>query len=75
MADENYSCNQVYKCSSDEQALKSRSRSSKLDEIDVELYWVQGLKDQVEFLNANIKHYCILFKVQRREFVIGGAAY
>ena len=45
-----------------------------LNEIDVELDWIQGVREQVEFLNANMKHYCILFKVQRREFVIGGTA-
>jgi hypothetical protein len=45
-----------------------------LNEIDVELDWIRGLKEQVEFLNANMKHYCILFKVQRCEFVIGGTA-
>ena len=46
-----------------------------LNEIDVELDWIGGLKEQVEFLNAAMKRHCILFKVQRREFVIGGAAY
>jgi hypothetical protein len=45
----------------------------RLNEIDVELDWIQGLKEQAEFLNANMKHYSILFKVQRREFVTGGS--
>jgi hypothetical protein len=44
---------------------------SSLNEIDVELDWIGGLKEQVEFLNASMKHHCILFKVQRREFVRG----
>ena len=43
--------------------------------VDLELDWIGGLKEQVEFLNAAMKRHCILFKVQRREFVIGGAAY
>ena len=45
-----------------------------LNEIDVELDWIQGVREQVEFLNANMKHYCILFRVQRRQFVIGATA-
>lgn len=41
-------------------------------EINVELSWIEGLRDQVEFLNATMKHHCVLFKVQRREFLTGG---
>jgi hypothetical protein len=46
-----------------------RTDSSK--EIDIELDWIGGLRDQVEFANEAMKHHCILFKVQRRKFVAG----
>ena len=46
---------------------------TKLNEIDVELDWIEGVKEQTEFLNSAMKHYCILFKIQRREFVKGVA--
>lgn len=42
-----------------------------LDEVDVELNWIQGAKENIDFLNANMKHYSILFRVQRREFARG----
>jgi hypothetical protein len=41
-------------------------------EIDVELDWIKNLRDQAEFLNTAMKHYCVLFKVQRREFLMEG---
>jgi hypothetical protein len=49
---------------------KTKTKTN-LNEIDVELEWIQGLKEQVEFLNSEMKHHCILFKVQRLEFAIG----
>jgi hypothetical protein len=54
---------------------KSSSRCKILSEeelVDIELDWIGGLKEQLEFLNAAMKHHCISFKVQKREFVIGG---
>src|SRR4051812_43317235 len=42
-----------------------------VDEIEVELDWVRGIREQVEFLNAAMKHHCILLRVQRRGFVTG----
>jgi hypothetical protein len=44
-----------------------------LNEIDVELDWIQGVREQVEFLNSAMKHHSILFRVQKRQFLIGGA--
>ena len=49
-------------------------RKTDLNEIDVELDWIQGVREQVEFLNSAMKHHCILFRVQRRQFVIGVTA-
>lgn len=49
------------------------SEGETIDLEDLELDWIDGLRDQVEFLNGEMKHYCILFKTQRREFVTGGA--
>jgi hypothetical protein len=51
-------------------AAKAKSKAS-LDEIDVEQDWIRGLQEQVEFLNSNMKHHCILFRVQKRQFVTG----
>jgi hypothetical protein len=48
---------------------------SEQEDIDLEgfqVHWIQGVREQVKFLNSSMKHHCILFKVQRREFVIGG---
>jgi hypothetical protein len=43
-----------------------------LNEVDVELDWIQGVREQVEFLNPAMKHHSILFRVQRRQFLMGG---
>ena len=51
---------------------KANSKTD-LNEIDVELDWIQGVREQVEFLNSAMKHHSILFRVQRRQFLIGGA--
>jgi hypothetical protein len=43
------------------------------NEIEVELAWIQGLKEQTDFLNANMKYHFILFRIQRRELVGGSS--
>jgi hypothetical protein len=43
-----------------------------LNTIDVELDWIQRARENVNFLNANLKYHSILFRVQRSELV--GAA-
>jgi len=43
-----------------------------LDTVQVELDWIQRAKENVDFLNANLKYHSILFRVQRSELV--GAA-
>lgn len=43
-----------------------------LNEIDVELGWIQGVREQVEFLNSEMQNHCILFRVQRRQFLAKG---
>jgi hypothetical protein len=52
--------------------VKSYSKMD-LDEIDVELEWIQGIREQVEFLNPEMKHHTILFRLQRRQFLMEGA--
>jgi DNA-directed RNA polymerase subunit E'/Rpb7 len=42
-----------------------------LNTIDVELDWIQRAKENVDFLNANLKYHSILFRVQRSEVVAG----
>jgi hypothetical protein len=42
-----------------------------LNEIDVELEWIQGIWEQIEFLNFEMKRHGILFRVQRRKFLMG----
>jgi len=50
---------------------KAKSKTG-LNEIDMELDWIQGVREQVEFLNFEMKHHTILFRVQRRQFLIKG---
>ncbi len=39
-----------------------------LNEIDVELDWIQKAKENVDFLNANMLNFSIQFKVTRRNW-------
>lgn len=52
-------------------AANAEGKTDSSKEIDIELDWIRGLRDQVEFANGAMKHHCILFKVQRRKFVAG----
>ena len=64
----------LFKCSNNNQNVQATAvRLSSLNEIDVELAWIQGLKEQTDFLNANMKYHSILFRIQRREFVGGSS--
>jgi hypothetical protein len=39
-----------------------------LNEVDVELAWIQKAKENVDFLNANMLNFSIQFKVTRRNW-------
>jgi hypothetical protein len=39
-----------------------------LNEVDVELDWIQKAKENVDFLNANMLNFSIQFKVTRRNW-------
>jgi hypothetical protein len=64
----------LFKCSNKNQKVQATAvRLDSPNEIDVELAWIQGLKEQTDFLNANMKHHSILFRIQRRELVGGSS--
>jgi hypothetical protein len=59
----------LFKRSKNQKVQATGVRLDSLNEIDVELDWIHGVKDQVDFLNANMKYHSILFRVERRELV------
>jgi hypothetical protein len=63
----------LFKRSKNRKVQATAIRLDKLNEIDVELDWIQGLKDQVDFLNATMRCHSISFKIQKRKLV-GGLA-
>jgi hypothetical protein len=64
-----------YKSSRPEQKTYGTAVSiTPLNPIEFELDWIQGLREQVEFANRDMKYHCISFKVQRRELVPNGDA-
>jgi hypothetical protein len=59
----------LFKRSKNQKVQATGVRLDNLNEIDIELTWIKGLKDQVDFLNAEMKYHSISFKIQRRELV------
>jgi len=43
----------------------------RLDELKIELKWIAGVKEQVDFLNANMMRYNILFKISLKNWLLG----
>lgn len=59
----------LFKRSKNQKVQATVVRLDSLKEINVELDWIQGIKDQADFLNANMKYHSILFRVQRHDLV------
>jgi hypothetical protein len=47
----------------------------KLDELKIELRWIAEVKEQIDFLNADMIRYNILFKVSPRNWTLNHAFY